>query len=433
MPYDAITELPDNVRNVLPEAAQHIWREVFNSTLSRGESEDTARRIAWMAVKNAGYSKGDDGKWSKMSETTHLFVSEIFDSDGKHPVKYERSADGEQLVRGLPLMKPGFWNGHEYSLTELREVADNFERLQSDADYEPALMPFHTYDKEGDKTNIDAREIQGYFADVYVDDDLGWLLGDVRVVDDELVQNMMRGKFRYTSTELADYEETGLTLVNTAWVDNPAVKGMPWELVMNREEFPALQDSTTDDTEELSDDTPAQGGDNEMTFDEFKDAVEELLEGEETPKVFADLTVEQLQDFWPAVDSEGDEGEDDNAEDDDAEQLAEKPDPDEVQQLRETVETLEAKLEQEQREKLADDKVRELMDGKHIFPAQQDKVRKLLANAESEEQVEELVDTFADADLSIYFEQQSENRDTDAELADAATESVARVTGKGGE
>ena len=428
MPYDAITELPDSVRNVLPEAAQRIWLKAFNSTLSRGESEDTARRIAWGAVKQAGYSKGDNGKWSKMSETTHLFVSEIFDPDSKHPVKYERSADGEQLVRGLPLMKPGFWNGHEYSLTELREVADNFEQLQSDADYEPALMPFHTYDKEGDKTNIDAREIQGYFADVYVDDDLGWLLGDVRVVDDELVQNMMRGKFRYTSTELADYEESGLTLVNTAWVDNPAIKGMPWELVMNREEFPALQDSRTDDTEQLSDDTPAQGGDNAMTFEEFKDAVEELLAGEETPEVFADLTVEQLQDFWPAVDSEGDE---DDAEEDDAEQLAE--DAEEIHQLKTEIDELKAENEKQQRKKLADDKVRELMDGKHIFPAQQDKVRKLLANAESEEQVEELVDTFADADLSIYFEQQSETRDTDAELADAATESVARVTGKGGE
>jgi cation transport regulator len=72
MPYSSIDELPDNVRNVLPEHAQDIFKEAFNSAYDqykdpnerrRDDSrEDVARKVAWNAVKQK-YEKGDDDKW----------------------------------------------------------------------------------------------------------------------------------------------------------------------------------------------------------------------------------------------------------------------------------------------------------------------------------------------------------------------------------
>ncbi|MTH46288.1 putative cation transport regulator ChaB [Intestinirhabdus alba] len=75
MPYSAKSELPENVRSVLPSHAQDIYKEAFNSAwdqysdpADRRENagrEETAHKVAWAAVKKA-YRKGDD-KWHKKS------------------------------------------------------------------------------------------------------------------------------------------------------------------------------------------------------------------------------------------------------------------------------------------------------------------------------------------------------------------------------
>lgn len=75
MPYTSINELPESVRNVLPEHAQGIYKEAFNSAFDQydepGERrddasrEETAHKVAWSAVKKAGYEKSDDTKWHK--------------------------------------------------------------------------------------------------------------------------------------------------------------------------------------------------------------------------------------------------------------------------------------------------------------------------------------------------------------------------------
>lgn len=78
MPYNDISELPNSVTHVLPKHAQDIYKEAFNSAYQeykkaedrRGESdrEETAHRVAWSAVKKAGYSKGDDDHWHQQSK-----------------------------------------------------------------------------------------------------------------------------------------------------------------------------------------------------------------------------------------------------------------------------------------------------------------------------------------------------------------------------
>lgn len=72
MPYNSILELPDNVRHVLPDHAQAIYKEAFNSAYEEykdpsdrrdnANREEVAFRVAWAAVKN-NYHKGSDGKW----------------------------------------------------------------------------------------------------------------------------------------------------------------------------------------------------------------------------------------------------------------------------------------------------------------------------------------------------------------------------------
>lgn len=72
MPYKRNSDLPDNVRGVLPEHAQSIFREAFNSAYDQYKNPDerrgdesrevAARKVAWAAVKRK-YHKGDDDKW----------------------------------------------------------------------------------------------------------------------------------------------------------------------------------------------------------------------------------------------------------------------------------------------------------------------------------------------------------------------------------
>lgn len=75
MPYTSLKDLPDNVRNVLPEHAQEIFKEAFNNAWDqyadpddrRGDAsrDETARKIAWSAVKNEYKKDSDTGDWVK--------------------------------------------------------------------------------------------------------------------------------------------------------------------------------------------------------------------------------------------------------------------------------------------------------------------------------------------------------------------------------
>ena len=72
MPYSNTNELPSGVKNVLPEHAQDIYKEAFNSAYDeyatpgkrRGDEdqETAAHKVAWAAVKSK-YEKGADDKW----------------------------------------------------------------------------------------------------------------------------------------------------------------------------------------------------------------------------------------------------------------------------------------------------------------------------------------------------------------------------------
>lgn len=73
MPYKTNVDLPDSVKNHLPEHAQSIYREAFNhaheeyKNPSKRRDHDTpleeiCHKVAWSAVKK-GYVKKEDGNW----------------------------------------------------------------------------------------------------------------------------------------------------------------------------------------------------------------------------------------------------------------------------------------------------------------------------------------------------------------------------------
>jgi cation transport regulator len=73
MPYDTNEDLPDNVRTVLPAAAQTIFRKVYNSAWDEYEDpqkrrghesrEEVANKVAWNAVKQQFEKDENSGKW----------------------------------------------------------------------------------------------------------------------------------------------------------------------------------------------------------------------------------------------------------------------------------------------------------------------------------------------------------------------------------
>lgn len=65
MPYTTNKDLPDSVFKHLPAAAQTIFRKAFNAAYHEYPTEEQAFKVAWAAVKKAGYKKGTGDKWIK--------------------------------------------------------------------------------------------------------------------------------------------------------------------------------------------------------------------------------------------------------------------------------------------------------------------------------------------------------------------------------
>lgn len=74
MPYDQLRDLPDSIRDNLPQGAQEIYLAAFNNAWDQyvdpedrqggASREETAHKVAWAAVKQE-YEKGDEGRWRK--------------------------------------------------------------------------------------------------------------------------------------------------------------------------------------------------------------------------------------------------------------------------------------------------------------------------------------------------------------------------------
>lgn len=66
MPYQKIHDLPDSVREHLPEHAQEIYRAAFNSAWEEyRHDEERAHRVAWAAVKHEYEKDEHTGQWER--------------------------------------------------------------------------------------------------------------------------------------------------------------------------------------------------------------------------------------------------------------------------------------------------------------------------------------------------------------------------------
>ena len=63
MPYKTNAQLPKGVKDNLPDHAQDIYKEAFNSAWEQyTHDEERSHRVAWAAVKDS-YHKNEDGNW----------------------------------------------------------------------------------------------------------------------------------------------------------------------------------------------------------------------------------------------------------------------------------------------------------------------------------------------------------------------------------
>ena len=66
MPYK---EPPKKITDLFADdKGPGIWTAAFNSSYKKNQDDEEAAKAAWGAVKNAGYSKGKDGKYSKSNK-----------------------------------------------------------------------------------------------------------------------------------------------------------------------------------------------------------------------------------------------------------------------------------------------------------------------------------------------------------------------------
>ncbi|MGH1394173.1 MAG: ChaB family protein [Trichormus sp.] len=67
MTYETKDQLPEEIREQLPEHAQQIFVAAFNAAQRDGMSEDGACNVAWNSVRNE-YEQGSDRQWHRKPE-----------------------------------------------------------------------------------------------------------------------------------------------------------------------------------------------------------------------------------------------------------------------------------------------------------------------------------------------------------------------------
>lgn len=186
---------------------------------------------------------------------------DIYISDTGFDVRMSRSSGGKYLVTGLPIFRTGTWNDRAYTADDIKAIAANFDVITKADAWSPPLRPYHGYSFDGQPLIQDAREVLGWFRSLRYDETTETLLADVELVDEQAARDMMGGKLRYVSAEImrsgyrspaSGLEIKGPVLLGAAFVSNPAVKGMPWNLVINAQEYKPRGDVPGKDDEAMS-------------------------------------------------------------------------------------------------------------------------------------------------------------------------------------
>lgn len=188
VPYRSNTELPESVKNNLPEEAQTTWRKIFNSAMEQYKDEGKAAATAWAGLKNAGWEKGKDGEWYKVSKADEF---EIF-------VPVTKLDDEQQIVFG--------WG----SVTKVsgQPVIDSQGDIIEDTELEKAVYDFMVnavHDEMHKRIVLDSKIVESF---VVTDEKLskmfpgeaiprgfrGWWIG-VKINDPEVYRKHKTGEY----------------------------------------------------------------------------------------------------------------------------------------------------------------------------------------------------------------------------------------------
>ncbi|MDZ8187744.1 MAG: ChaB family protein [Nostoc sp. ChiSLP02] len=71
MPDQTTNQLPEDIKQQLPEHAQQIFAAAFSAAQKDGLSEEGAREVAWNSVRNE-YEPGSNGQWQRKGEDTAI-------------------------------------------------------------------------------------------------------------------------------------------------------------------------------------------------------------------------------------------------------------------------------------------------------------------------------------------------------------------------
>jgi phage I-like protein len=225
MPYSYPDNVPDTVKN-LPEGAQRIFVDVFNSTYAEGQDEDAARQAAWGAVKNA-YEQDAEGEWTQKASD-----AAVADEAGGRLLRYvghvalsdDSNRSRAQVFRTGTFYHPRYG---KFTITDddLKAMAENFGTVHPVAPTQMVVDYEHQSMFEGRKAEA-----------------AGWVSGVERepgklftVVDwnDEAADQIRAKKYRFISpvwkmdgTDKETGKPVGPLLLTMALTNRPFIEGM---------------------------------------------------------------------------------------------------------------------------------------------------------------------------------------------------------------
>lgn len=136
MPYNTISELPQQVRSSLTSDLQEIYMEAYNSAYdnackNKSDREACANKAAWAAVKNVA-AKGEDGVWRKAGANSTELETRMLRSNLNEQQVQVVEKDGGLLVKNVNMLGEGTWTDSAvqtplfYPGDTLRKYADNW-------------------------------------------------------------------------------------------------------------------------------------------------------------------------------------------------------------------------------------------------------------------------------------------------------------------
>jgi len=190
MPYLTNADLPDSIKNSLPEEAQNIWRETVNKSC---DDQDIAFATAWSALRKTGWSK-TGCKWEK-KDSSGVAKEFVFD--------IKKSDDEKRLVFGWTMISRDaqgnvVWDKQNDSIDpeDLEELCYKYVRFYRDVG-ELHINSGMGVLIESVVTTIEKQKIWGIPEGVMP---VGWWTG-FYISDDSVWENVKNGLYRAFSIE----------------------------------------------------------------------------------------------------------------------------------------------------------------------------------------------------------------------------------------